>query len=1117
MSAEYSEDKLVQKTYAEYFQTDLGWETVFAYNTEVLGPETDPASTLGRTTQAEVILKRHLRAALKRINTLSDGTPYPEATYTRAIETFLDYNPSASLLAINRDKLKLLREGIEATYEDPETKEERTVRLKPIDFDYPESNHFLIVRELWIQGPFATPRRPDILGFVNGIPLLFIELKRHDKNLQTAYDQNLTSYREYIPELFHYNGVCILSNGDRARIGTFASPYSFFNEWKRLAEDQQGRVDFETMLMGIGIKRNFLDLIENFILFDDSSGELTKILARNHQFLGVNLVYDKIQERHQLQAQPNANPEALQASQRLGVFWHTQGSGKSYSMVFLTEKVHRKLGGYAFLIVTDRQELDGQIAETYIGTGAVQATKKGLPNQASSGEDLKLLLQGNQRYVFSLIHKFNQEITDPQGYSPRDNIIVLSDEAHRTQYGKLALNMRQALPNAAFIGFTGTPLMDSAEDQKTKETFGDYVSVYDFQRAIEDGATVPLYYDNRGEKLEIVTDDINERVAEIVEDYALSGEDESRLLKRLGGDYAVITAPNRLDRIAADLVKHFCDRWQTGKAMLVCIDKITTVKMYNLIDKYWKEEIVQQEKVIDRTKRNPDKDEQDLKEQQRKLDWLQETHYRVVISEAADEVKVFSDAGLDIVQHRAVMKKRDLEAEFRKDDHPFRLAIVCAMWLTGFDVPSLSTLYIDKPMRGHTLMQTIARANRVHEGKNNGLLVDYSGILKSFRAALAKYGRAAVPGHTPPEDLPADGADEDKKAPYNPMESLSIKYAEAIQECMKHLNALGFDINKLINAQGIDRLALLAEDGPAMNAICTNDETRIRFEVLVQDVLRKRKALSGRPDFLIPHRSAHDALEALHRQLLARQQSQTDLREIFHRISSEIGGSIQVVETQAPGAASEHIYDLSGINFDLLKTEFAKSSTKQVQVQDLKQAIAQRLEKLLQQNPQSPQRRNLYDRYQEIVSNYNQETDRITIEQTFEELLRLVNDLNEEEKRHIREDLTEPDLALFDILCNYKKGDLKPATRERIKQVAKSLLAKIEQHIANMENWRGTSATRAQVEILIRNHLYSDKTGLPVDEFENDDVDKLINVVFLHVYQHSVDRSSADPLSDRAA
>ncbi len=773
MSAEYSEDKLVQETYADYFEQSLGWQSIFAYNDETLGP----TGTLGRTSQTETLLLRPLRAALERLN-----PGHPATAYDQAIESVTSYNPSTPLLKINQSKHQLLRDGIPVKYDDPTSGDPLEPRLKVIDFDQPDQNEFLIVRELWIQGPYKRCR-PDILGFVNGIPLLFIELKRTDKKLQTAYDQNLTNYKQYIPELFHHNAFCILSNGDRARVGTFASPYAFFNEWKRLDEDEVGRVDFETMLMGICDKRNFLDLVENFILFDDSSGELVKILARNHQFLGVNRVIQRIQERRTLR--DSEDPKVQEAIKRLGVFWHTQGSGKSYSMVFLTEKVHRKIGGYSFLIVTDRQELDRQIAETYVGTGAVQATAgKQLPNQATSGESLKTLLQGNQRYVFSLIHKFNQDIADndPVGYSDRDNIIVISDEAHRTQYGKLAVNMRKALPNAAFIGFTGTPLMESEEDQKTREVFGDYVSVYDFQRAIEDEATVPLYYDNRGEKLEITTDEVNERVAEKLEEHDLSEADEARLMRRLGGDYAVITAQERLEHIAQDLVKHFCDRWQTGKAMLVCIDKITTVKMHALIDQYWKQEIKAQEKLVRKAT-----DEQDKQDQQRKLDWLKETEYHVVISKAADEVKVFRDHELDIVPHRQVMEQRDLETEFRKDDHPFRLAIVCAMWLTGFDVPSLATLYMDKAMRGHTLMQTIARANRVSEGKNNGLLVDYSGILKSFRAALAKYGKAAVE-QTQGNRLTAQEAGGtysvgDKNAPYNAMEKLRDDYAAAVQAC----------------------------------------------------------------------------------------------------------------------------------------------------------------------------------------------------------------------------------------------------------------------------------------------------------------------------------------------
>jgi len=1092
MSAEYSEDILIQETYADYFKTNLGWQTVFAYNDEILGSEIDFNSTLGRSSQTETILTRSLRAALVRLN-----PGHPDSAYTQAVETILAYNPSTPPLAINRDKHKLLLDGIPVKYDDPTSSEPVEPRLKPIDFDNPDNNEFLIVRELWIQGPIQRCR-PDILGFVNGIPLLFIELKRTDKNIQTAYDQNLTNYRTYIPELFHHNAVCLLSNGDRARVGTFASPYAFFNEWKRLEEEEKGRVDFETMLMGIGSKRNFLDLVENFILFDDSSGELVKILARNHQFLGVNRVIESIQTRDQLKNDPTPDPEDLESSKRLGVFWHTQGSGKSYSMVFLTEKVLRKIGGYSFLIVTDRQELDGQITETYIGTGAVQATaSKQLPNQATSGESLKTLLKGNQRYVFSLIHKFNQDIAadDTVGYSDRDNIIVLSDEAHRTQYGKYAINMRKALPNAAFIGFTGTPLMESAEDQKTKEVFGDYVSVYDFQRAIEDGATVPLYYDNRGEKLEIVTNDINERVAEEIEKHDLSEEDEARLMRRLGSDYAVITDRKRLDRIAADLVKHFSDRWQTGKAMLVCLDKLTTVRMYNLIAHYWQAEIKAQEKQVRRAT-----DEQDKQEQQRKLDWLRETKYHVVVSKAADEVKVFSDWDLDIVPHRQVIESRDLETEFRAENHPFRLAIVCAMWLTGFDVPSLSTLYMDKAMRGHTLMQTIARANRVSEGKNNGLLVDYSGILKSFRAALAKYGSAAALGRSADDTSASD--DEEKKAPYNEMLKLQGEYAAAIQACTDLLVALGFDLNELITAQGIDRIALLSDDGPALNAICTNDESRICFEVLAQDLIRKHKALAGRFDLLKPYSSSYNALEMLYKKLLEKRRSNTDLRDIFRSVCAEVSDAIEVNATQAPGAASERIYDLSNINFERLKVEFAKSPAKQVQVQDVKSAIAQRLQSLLQQNPQSPQRRNLQARYQEIISNYNRETDRLTIEQTFEELLNLVEALSNEEKRHVREGLTESDLALFDILCNYKQ-DIKPATRERLKQVAQSLFQIIQVQLQQIENWKATDTTKSQVENAIRDHLYSEETGLPIDDFEEEDVNRLTKVVFLHIYQHS--------------
>ena len=290
----------------------------------------------------------------------------------------------------------------------------------------------------------------------------------------------------------------MFGNGEKARIGSITSGWEHYHEWKRLVEDGPGSVDMETLLKGVCDRRNFLDLVENFILFDDSAGETRKILARNHQFLGVNRAVEAVHDR-----------EARE--RRLGVFWHTQGAGKSYSMVMFARKVHRKLGGnFTFLVLTDRQDLDSQIYNTFAGCGVVEHDRD--PCRASSGDHLRQLLGEHKSHVFSLIQKFNEPVEPGGSYNNRDDIIVVTDEAHRTQRGILALNMRNALPNASYIGFTGTPLI-TKDVHHTRKVFGDYVSTYDFRRAVEDGATVPLYYDARGEKLEVAIGDLNERIA----------------------------------------------------------------------------------------------------------------------------------------------------------------------------------------------------------------------------------------------------------------------------------------------------------------------------------------------------------------------------------------------------------------------------------------------------------------------------------------------------------------------------------------------------------------------------------------------------------------------------
>ena len=854
MSAEYSEDTLVQQTTAAFFAEELGWRSVFAFDAETYGPN----GLLGRKDRTEVVLKRDLHAALRRLN-----PDLPDSAYEEAVSKITTWSASKSTLQTNREFTKLIRDRVPVTVRNPDGRT-RSERLRVIDFDNPANNDFLVVRELWVS---KTPynRRPDIVGFVNGLPLLFIELKAHHKDVKVAYQKNFTDYTNTIPTLFHHNALVMLSNGDEAKVGTFTSPFDFFHDWKRLDEDDPGVVDWQTMLRGVCAKDRFLDIVENFVHFDDSpSGGTVKALAANHQYIGVNRAFRAVQEREVREG-------------KLGVFWHTQGSGKSYSMLWLAQKVHRRIeGSFTFVIVTDRVELDEQIVKTFVGCGAVTEAKAPVVH-ASSREDLKRLLAEDHRYIFTLIHKFDPDEVEP--CTLRDNVIVIADEAHRTQNGRLAEAMRLVLPNAAFIAFTGTPLMKSSEDQLTRDTFGDYVSRYDFKRAVDDGATVKLVYDNRGEKLKLATADINDRIADELEKHDLDQDQTQRLERELGRDYHVLTSDERLDRIARDLCAHYAARWETGNAMLVCLDKITCVRMYGLIGKHWPAEIARQKQrvadargdrlLIEQNPPNASEDDRQrllaeasrrVEQAEAKLTWLEETERCVVVSEEQNEVGRFLKWDLDIVPHRKRMKERDLAKEYKDATHPFRLAIVCAMWLTGFDVPHLSTLYVDKPMKGHTLMQAIARANRKAPGKNNGLIVDYNGMLKSLRVALAKYGDGPGPGGGPngPEEPPAADMDE-----------LQEEFVNALVACEQHLAECGFDLKKLIEAVGFAKLALLSKssEDSAVNAVCRTDETRARFEVLAREVFKKRKALVSEPLRLKPYRQRADAIDAIYKKL----------------------------------------------------------------------------------------------------------------------------------------------------------------------------------------------------------------------------------------------------------
>src|ERR1700722_12045993 len=767
-----------------------------------------------------------------------------------------------------------------------------------------------------------------------------------------------------IAHAFHHNAFLIVSNGDRARYGSITSGWDHFYEWKRQDEADKGKVDAEALLDGMLAHERLLDIVENFILFDESkAGATRKVIARNHQVLGVNRAVASVTHQEELKREfplekrlqhrvielplekrsiadqkrlieakeegalslPSFIPEgpvdiierAHPDLGRLGVFWHTQGSGKSYSMAFFAEKVRRKVpGNFTFLLMTDRQDLDSQIYKTFVGSGVVE---KDTP-RASSGSDLEKLLRENHRFVFSLIHKFNQDVNPKSPYSERDDIIVISDEAHRTQAGRLARNMRLALPNAAFIGFTGTPLFK--QDQITKRIFGDYVSRYDFKRSEEDGATVKLVYENRGEKLGVARADLNDRIATKIEEAELDPDQAALLDKLLGKDYEVITADERLDKIAADFVNHYTTRWESGKSMFVCIDKITCARMHQRIEPRWKAKAAQvraafEAKRAEAAATTDSIGRSTLLDQARTLekqaDWLDTTIIEIIISEAQNEVADFKKWDFDIIPHRALMKKGfesgggeriDVETAFKSPEHPFRVAIVCAMWLTGFDVECLSTLYIDKPMRAHTLMQAIARANRVYPGKDFGLIVDYNGMLSSLRAALAQYALGDDSG----------GAEEIVA----PIEDRVKALLAAIEETDKHLRGLGFEPNRLIGAKGFSKIEAIAD---GVEAVYTSDESKRRFEIMARQVFVRFKALVMEPS-AFTYAERHDNIEAIYKKLEERRDT-ADVSELLKELHRIVNEAIRAAEAGEDQAESRY-YDLSKIDLERLREEFAK-------------------------------------------------------------------------------------------------------------------------------------------------------------------------------------------------
>ena len=1017
MSHDYSENILVQESSGQLLERELGWEVAFAYNTEKLGED----GTFGRKNYKEILLTRYFREALLRLNPWITPGQMEEAQ--KIMQRHLS---TASLLQINEEKYFLIRDGIPVTVKKPGGRTE-TKNAVVIDFQNPENNHFLAIKELKIHGDLYR-RRTDIVGFVNGLPLLFVELKKNTVDVRDAYTNNYTDYLDTIPHLFYYNAFLILSNGTEAKVGTLGSKYEFFHEWKRLSEQDQGSVALETMLRGICKKENFLDLLENFILYDHSGGHTAKILARNHQYLGVNEAV-KAYEGRKLN------------NGKLGVFWHTQGSGKSYSMVFLAQKIRRKFAGSPTIVVlTDRDELNTQISDTFENCGLLGKTKAS-QFIASSGDDLIQKLRGNPSFIFTLIQKFNKPEAEPI-YQDHD-ILIMSDEAHRSQYGIFADNMVRLLPTASRIGFTGTPLLSN--DNITERTFGGYISVYDFKRAVEDGATVPLYYENRGDKILDIKDnpELTDRILDAIERADLDVDQQDKLEAEFAKEIHILTAAPRLEAIARDFVKHYSDLWTSGKAMFVCLNKVTCVRMYDMVQKYWAAEIAA---LRGRIKQATQQEAQEL---ERKLQWMMETEMAVVISQEQNEMQTFRKWNLDIQYHREKMEKRELDKEFKDSANPLRVVFVCAMWLTGFDVKCLSCLYLDKPLKAHTLMQTIARANRVAEGKSNGLIIDYIGIVKALRKALADY-TANVDGNS--------GTD-----PTVDKEKLIARILETIGAAEQFLNEHGFDLGQLISAAGFEKLALLQT---AANAVSDTIEEKKTFQTYASELLRLMK-YADREDIAPDVRKRYEAIAAIYGELKKKRRSASNV-ELMVEINNILNDYVRV-EQAAEGIVPSRQFDISKIDFDLLRREFARAKKKNLVMKDLDELIRVRLDSMLFNNADRIQ----YDeRYQAIIEDYNSQQDRATIERTFDELMQLVKDMDQEEQRYVREGFSsDEELSLYDLLFseNLSKQDI-----QKLKGVAADLLQKVKAKIAELDHWTDKQETKAAVDNLIRDTLWSE-------------------------------------------
>ncbi|MDA0987200.1 MAG: HsdR family type I site-specific deoxyribonuclease [Bacteroidetes bacterium] len=834
-----------------------------------------------------------------------------------------------------------------------------------------------------------------------------------------------------------------MSNGIENKFGSITSHYEFFNEWKKAeSEDDKPKTDMATIIRGVCQKKRMLDIFENFILYDESeTGEAKKIVPRYFQYYGVNRTFQKVIERKQNQG-------------KLGVFWHTQGSGKSYSMVYLSQKVLRKLqGNFTFVIVTDRSDLDRQAYKNFSNVGAVYEKEV----HAESIIHLKDLLRADHRQVFTTIQKFQDVIG---AVSDRDDIIVMTDEAHRSQYDLWALNMRKALPKASFIGFTATPLM--VGEERTRETFGQDVSIYNFGDSVRDGATVPLYYENRITRLMNVNKEIEQDIAKVMDFYNLNEDEEEKLESEFSSFYHLVTTDDRLNTIARDIVSHFVGRGYDGKAMVVSVDKKTAARMYTKVKAEWERYLGKLR--IDLSRTSDDYKKAKILEQ---LARHEQVDMALMVSQSQNEIADLEEFEIDMRPLRNRINTGNLEEVFKNPDSNLRIVFVCAMWMTGFDVPNLSTMYLDKPLKNHTLMQAIARANRVAPDKKNGLIVDYIGVFRNIENALAIYANTTSGG---------DKIIRDKN-------ELVKELKNALELGKKFLLDEKIDLAKIISATSEEKLLLLEY---AANTIVVDLAKKKKFLNLASDIDTSYRAV-------LPDPSADDfyievtAFRVIKSRVHDVGSASVDVSQVKKDLEDLLDRSIQAGEYVI--AQHKRLRDLSALDTDALRDFFEKLATKNLQAESLSGELKNKIEEMVRRNRK---RAKFLERLNKLLKDYNSGAH--DIDQLLIDLVSLAKDLSEEEQRSVKEGLNEDELAIFDLL---RKENLNPNETAKVRLVAKELLENLRPKL--VPSWRDFEPLRAGVKITISDILFP---KLPEPVYTENDCENKGLEVYNFVYEN---------------